>query len=228
MSKFIKIVTMVPLLLGLISCTGSIKEDFKTESAGIRKQQNSYTLTGAKNFLTGYEPTFDDGDIQVVVEIPAGTIDKWEVNKTDGSMKWEFRKGKPRVVKYVGYPGNYGMIPQTLLPKELGGDGDPLDVIVLGSPVERGSVIKCKLIGVLKLLDRGEQDDKLIAVSTDSPLYTVNSLADLNENYKGIAKIVELWFSNYKGTGKIESLGFADKKEAINILNASIEAYKAK
>ena len=46
---------------------------------------------------------------------------------------------KPREVKYLGYPGNYGMIPRTLLPKELGGDGDPLDVIVLGPAVERGS-----------------------------------------------------------------------------------------
>lgn len=41
-------------------------------------------------------------------------------------MKWEFKKGKPRVVSYLGYPGNYGMIPKTLLSKESAGDGDPL------------------------------------------------------------------------------------------------------
>ena len=59
-------------------------------------------------------------------------------------MIWEFKDGKPRIVKYLGYPGNYGMVPKTLLPENLGGDGDPLDVIVLGPQVERGSVIKCK------------------------------------------------------------------------------------
>ena len=224
MSKLIRRITIATLIISLISCSESIKKDSTEDARVVQKQR--YRLTGDKNFLTGYAPTFADDDIQVVVEIPAGTIDKWEVNKADGSMKWEFRNDKPRVVEYVGYPGNYGMIPQTLLPKELGGDGDPLDVIVLGPPVERGSVIKCKLIGVLNLLDRGEQDDKLIAVSTDSPLYTINSLEELNEKYKGISRIVELWFSNYKGPGKMESQGFANKQVATKILNASIEAYK--
>ena len=224
MSKLIRRITIATLIISLISCSESIKKDSTEDARVVQKQR--YRLTGDKNFLTGYAPNFADDDIQVVVEIPAGTIDKWEVNKADGSMKWEFRNDKPRVVEYVGYPGNYGMIPQTLLPKELGGDGDPLDVIVLGPPVERGSVIKCKLIGVLNLLDRGEQDDKLIAVSTDSPLYTINSLEELNEKYKGILRIVELWFSNYKGPGKMESQGFANKQVATKILNASIEAYK--
>jgi len=58
------------------------------------------------------------------------------VKKPDGIMKWAFEDGKPRVIKYLAYPGNYGMIPRTLLPKELGGDGDPLDIIMLG-PLSR-------------------------------------------------------------------------------------------
>jgi len=60
------------------------------------------------------------------------------------------------------------MIPQTLLSKENGGDGDPLDVIILGPSISRGSVVKAHLIGVLKLLDGGEQDDKLIAIIDNS------------------------------------------------------------
>ena len=88
------------------------------------------------------------------------------------------------------------MIPKTLLPEEEGGDGDPLDVIVLRPSVERGSVIKCKLIGVLKLLDGGEQDDKLLAVHESTPLYDVNNLDELNSGFNGITNIVEIWFEN--------------------------------
>ena len=68
------------------------------------------------------------------------------------------------------------MIPRTLLPKELGGDGDPLDVLVLGRALPRGSVVETKVLGVLKLLDRGEQDDKILAVPKECPLHEVTSL----------------------------------------------------
>ena len=100
-----------------------------------------------------------------------------------------------------------------ILSKENGGDGDPLDIIVLGPPVPRSSVVKCKIVGVLRLLDRGEQDDKLLAVSADSPLYEVNDIGDLRNDYKGVLDIVELWFSNYKGPGKMKSKGFGDSVE---------------
>lgn len=180
------------------------------------------------NLLTDYIPLFEDGDINVAVEIPAGTLEKWEVDKIKGQVKLEYVDEEPRIIKYLGYPGNYGMVPRTLLPKELGGDGDPMDVIVLGPPVERGSIVKCKVIGVLYLLDRGEQDDKLIAVSTDSPLYTVNSLEELNENYFGITDILQLWFTNYKGAGKMESKGLGDKEMALKILSSAIEEYQKK
>ena len=117
------------------------------------------------------------------------------------------------------------MIPRTLLPKENGGDGDPLDILVLGAPVERGRVLKCKIIGLLYLSDRGEQDDKLIAVSSRSPMYGVNSIDELNQGYKGVTEIVELWFTNYKGPGKMESKGFGNKKEATAMLNEAIHEY---
>jgi len=190
--------------------------------AGYKDQ---YTLVGEKNFLTGFEPLNPDGDINVIVEIPTGTIEKWEVDKDSGYMIWEFKNDKLRIVKYLGYPGNYGMIPKTLLPEQSGGDGDPLDVIVLGPSVERGSVIKCKLIGVLKLLDGGEQDDKLIAIHESAPLYDVNGIDELNTNYNGVANIVEIWFENYKGPGELESLGFGDEVEAGQILQTAIEEF---
>lgn len=178
------------------------------------------------NLLTDFPPKFEDGDINAIVEIPSGTLAKWEVNKQNGTLEWDKINGKPRVINYLSYPGNYGMIPRTLLSKEQGGDGDPLDVIVLGSSEKRGSAIKCKLIGIMYLIDKGEQDDKLIAVSEKSPLYKVNDITELNKSYKGVSEILKLWFTNYKGIDKMSFKGFGNKKEAEKILHSAIEQYK--
>ena len=81
------------------------------------------------------------GIIIFLLEIPAGTKQKWEVNKNSGLLEWEEKNGKKRIVKFLGYLGNYGFIPQTL-----GGDGDPLDVIDLDESKPRGSVVETKLL----------------------------------------------------------------------------------
>lgn len=187
---------------------------------------DQYTLAGPKHLVHGYPPFDSSGNMNVVVEIPTGTHEKWEVDKATGHLKWEFKKGKPRVVSYLGYPGNYGMIPGTLLPKELGGDGDPLDVIVIGRAVPRGSVVAVRPIGVLKLLDKGEQDDKIIAVLPNSPLGVISDIEELNRKFKGVTDILETWFSHYKGPGKIESKGFAGVADAHHIIEAAAAAYR--
>jgi inorganic pyrophosphatase len=69
----------------------------------------------------------DTGDlIHVVVAIPVGTNEKWEVDNTSGTLMWTEEDGRPRVVAYLPYPGNAGFVQRTLLPRELGGDGGPL------------------------------------------------------------------------------------------------------
>ena len=118
------------------------------------------------------------------------------------------------------------MIPRTLLPKEFGGDGDSLDIILLGPPLNRGDVVSAKLIGVLKLLDNGEHDDKLIAVQLNSPLKKSNSLKELNEQFPGIKEILEKWFTNYKGNGKMKSNGFRNLEEAEKILKEASEQFE--
>ena len=118
------------------------------------------------------------------------------------------------------------MVPRTLLPKELGGDGDPLDIILLGPPLNRGDVVSAKLLGVLKLLDNREQDDKLIAVQFNSPLKKSNSLKELDEQFPGIKEILEQWFTNYKGNGKIKSNGFGNLEEAEKILKEASEQFE--
>ena len=189
------------------------------------KSPDPFTLVSDKNLLTDYKPVDDNGDINVVVEIPTGTTAKWEVVKPSGELNWKFLNGKPRRVKYLGYPGNYGMVPRTIMPKELGGDGDPIDVLVLGPPVARGSVVQAKLIGVLKMIDKGEQDDKLIAVLRDTPFYTSPSIKELDETFLGVTDIIQIWFTNYKGPDKIETEGFGDEIEARRILQSAINAF---
>ncbi len=210
-----------------ISCSDnkSNSETVNSKKETINFKDSIPEQKASKNLWTDFIPMFIDGDINVVIEIPAGTIEKWEVDKSDGQVKHEIKNNKPRIIQYIGYPGNYGMVPRTLLPKELGGDGDPLDVIVLGPPVERGSVVKCKLIGVLNLLDHGENDDKLIAVLENTPLYQVNSIEELDHKYHGISEIIQLWFTNYKGPGKLESIGFGDKDIANTILKSAMAEY---
>jgi inorganic pyrophosphatase len=105
---------------------------------------DAHTLKVEKSFLTGHRPINPDGTVNVVGEIPSGTTAKWEVAKPSGELRWELEDGEPRVVGYLGYPGNYGMLPRTLQSKATGGDGDPLDVIVLGPAVARGTVVRAR------------------------------------------------------------------------------------
>ena len=212
-------------LMGLTACSASLSSDRPGHKQGMISVDR-YTLAGEKHLVRDYSPIDPSGNINVVVEIPTGTTEKWEVDKTTGELRWEIRNGNPRIVNYIGYPGNYGMIPATLLPKNMGGDGDPLDVLVLGSALPRGSIISARAIGVLKLLDRGEQDDKIIAVMADSQWDKVTSMEELEQQFEGVSEIIEIWFSNYKGPGKMESQGFADVAQARNIIRAAIDAYE--
>ncbi|HOZ30867.1 MAG TPA: inorganic diphosphatase [Bacteroidales bacterium] len=226
MKKILLALGLVSIVLLISGCNCNESPANIVSVQDTTQNQSIYVLSGEKHFLKEYEPLCENGDINVVVEIPAGTLEKWEVDKKEGNMKLEFVDEKPRIVQYLAYPGNYGMIPQTLLPKELGGDGDPLDVIVLGDSSPRGSVIQCKVIGVLVMFDRGEQDDKLIAVKKDSPFYDINSIAELDEKFIGVSEIISIWFANYKGPGKIEVVGFEEKQTADNILKTSIEEFE--
>lgn len=163
--------------------------------------------------------------VKMLVEIPAGTIEKYELNKTSGLLQMDSVNGKPRLIDYLGYPANYGMIPKTILPKDKGGDGDPLDIIAIGPPAERGSIIDCKVIGVIKLIDRGEQDDKLIAISSNSSLKHINSIHELQENYPGISEIIETWFTLYKGKEKMVSKGYQNQQKAQEIYTMAKDSF---
>ena len=176
-----------------------------------KHQKNDQTIKRYNSFN-------NNGYINALIEISAGSVEKWEYNKETKQVEIELVNDNPRIINYLGYPANYGMIPETLLSRNNGGDGDPLDIVVLGPPKLMGSIVKCKVIGVLYLIDNFEQDDKLIAISENSNLEHLNDIVELNENYNGLLEIIEIWFTNYKGNDKIKSNGYGNSQSALNIL----------
>lgn len=185
-----------------------------------------YTLVGPRNFMNGYSAITAEGTVHVVVEIPAGCTDKWEVNEEDGLMHWDFKKGKPRWVHYLGYPCNYGMVPRTVLSKKRGGDGDPIDILVLGAAVPRGSVVEARVIGLLRMRDGGELDEKLVAVRENTPFAGLEDIGQLEEQYPGVTGIIETWFAHYKGPGIVETAGFGDAAAAQEILRGAVQDFE--
>lgn len=185
---------------------------------------DTLTVRSGTDFLRDFAATTVAGLAHAVIEIPAGTDEKWEV-KADGVLRWDIKDGKPRHVRYLGYPCNYGMIPRTLLGKELGGDGDPLDVLVLGAALPRGTVVPVRVIGLIRLVDAGDKDDKLIAVAADSALVKAETIADLDGLFPGITSILRTWFENYKGKDALKCAGFGAKTEADALLAAGIASF---
>jgi inorganic pyrophosphatase len=217
-----KLIIFIVLSLIMYSCENDCVQS--TDDPNNQYLDN-YTLAGEKNYYNGYEPMNKDSTFNAVIEIPAGTCQKWEVDKETGFIIWEIKNGAHRVVNYICYPANYGMIPKTLLPEEEGGDGDPIDIIVLGNAIERGKVVKVRIIGMIKLLDGGEKDDKLIGTIEDSQFSDILDMEGLDIKYPGVTSILSTWFSNYKGIGEIEFTGYGTKEEAINELMEAIKKF---
>ncbi|MDR3502340.1 MAG: inorganic diphosphatase [Legionella sp.] len=131
-------------------------------------------------------------EINVIIEIPmnSGPV-KYEVNKDSGVLFVDRFLSTP-----MFYPANYGYIPNTLSE-----DGDPVDVLVITPvPLINGSVIPCRVVGVLKMTDESGVDAKLLAVPTnkltkiyesvesykDLPEYLLNSIKHFFEHYKDL------------------------------------------
>jgi inorganic pyrophosphatase len=152
----------------------------------------------------------NDGLFTAIIVIPAGTNKKFEFN--DDSKKFECEKinGEDRIVNYLPYPGNYGYLLNTYMNPELGGDGDALDVLVIDESIAQGSKVKIEPLAILKLLDNGEEDHKIIAISTNSKINRfVNGIP------KSAEKIITTWFCNYKKNNVIKFQQWGSKEQAI-------------
>jgi len=153
-----------------------------------------------------------DDHYNFYVEIPAGTKQKWEVNK-DGILEWEEIDGEKRVVKFLSYPGNYGFIPQTL-----GGDNDPIDVIDLEESVDRGEVVVRKIIGGMYFEDKKDIDIKLIAIDEKGVFSDYESIDQLILEKPSVMEILKSWFMSYKKPGKMVFYRYINKHESQRII----------
>ena len=162
-------------------------------------------------------PAESEEGVNVIIEIPAGTNHKIEVNKATKQFEVDQIDGKDRIINFLPYPGNYGYIPSTLMDEDRGGDGDALDILVLCESLKTGTKISVIPIATLMLRDGGEIDTKLIAVPVDSTLRVmdINNYQDFVIKYSMAQNIIQDWFLNYKGLGQMEFLGWRDGRYAM-------------
>lgn len=161
-------------------------------------------------------PALTEKGVHAVIEIPAGTNRKIEYDPAAGLFRQDTLAGAPRRIAFLPYPANYGFIPSTLMDTERGGDGDPLDVLVIAEAVPTGTVMEVRPVAALRLLDEGAADTKIIAVPVDSALllFPLEDLDDLLTVYDPVRRIIQEWFVFYEGWGNTNLLGWEDKSFA--------------
>ena len=160
----------------------------------------------------------ENGTINVVVEIPAGSSHKIEWDRKIGVMRLD--RVEP---KLFAKPTNYGFIPQTL-----DEDGDELDVLLItDDPLPTGIVVEATVLGVMKFVDDGEVDDKIIAVPSDDR-HTGNAIKKLEDLPAQLIRQIEFHFNHYKDLKKPGSTvvdGFGGVDEAKQIIAKAIDRW---
>ena len=163
-------------------------------------------------------PVGDDApaEFQVLVEIPKGSKVKYELDKDTGMLKVD------RILySSIHYPANYGFIPRTL-----GDDGDPLDVLVLmQEEVQPLSLLVVRPIGMMHMVDDGENDEKIICVPLEDPEYrSYSHYSELPEH-----RLDELrsFFEDYKKleNKEVNVEDFADADEAMEAVSHAMKLY---
>jgi inorganic pyrophosphatase len=147
-----------------------------------------------------------------IIEIPAFTSTKYEMDKDHNRLRFDRMLKTPMV-----YPGNYGYIPETL-----GGDGDPLDIIMpVSYPIYPTSLVKVKIVGVVLMEDEAGMDEKVIVYpddKVDARYQKINKLSDVPK--ETLDQIVH-FFEHYKDLSKgkfVKIKGIAGKAEAMKII----------
>ena len=157
-------------------------------------------------------------EMNVIVEIPKGSKNKYEIDKETGLIALD------RVMHTSqDMPFDYGFVPQTLWE-----DGDPLDVVILTTyPLHPGILAKVRPVGMMDMVDDGESDVKIIAVPVKDPRW--NEVKDLSDINKHTLKEMEHYFTTYKKLQNKEVVikGFGDKQAAMDAFTKAIAAFKA-
>ena len=155
-------------------------------------------------------------EVNVVIEIPQNSIGlKYEVDKESGAVFVDRFLTAP-----MYYPANYGFVPNTL-----GGDGDPIDVMVI-SPfaIHPGIVITSRVIGVLMMEDEGGMDEKIIAVPASSISKEYDNIKEIADLPELLVKQIKHFFERYKDLEKnkwVKVTGFKSAHEAFELIKTS-------
>jgi inorganic pyrophosphatase len=156
--------------------------------------------------------------VNAIIEIPKGSRAKYEIDKKTGLLKLD------RVLySSVQYPANYGFIPRSL-----GDDHDPLDILVLSQiDVEPLCIVRAKVIGVMRMVDSGEGDDKIIAVAADDvSVNHIESISNLPEHFESeLRQFFEQYTKLENKTVLVEE--FQDRELAKQIIRKALEDYTA-
>lgn len=157
--------------------------------------------------------------VNALIEIPQGSRSKYEIDKKTGLLRLD------RVIySSFHYPVNYGFIPRTL-----GKDGDPLDILVMCSEsIQSLCLVEALVIGNMQMIDTGLIDDKIIAVAVKDPV--VNYITSLSEVPQHFFHVLKNYFEQYKvlEDKMVEINDFQEKEEAFAVIKESIEYYKEK
>ncbi|WP_297574360.1 inorganic diphosphatase [uncultured Campylobacter sp.] len=158
--------------------------------------------------------------INAVIEIPYGSNIKYEIDKESGAVFVD------RVLySSVFYPANYGFVPNTLAE-----DGDPIDILVLNEyPLQAGSVIPCRLIGVLAMEDEAGVDEKLLAVPVSKIDPRFDDIKSIDDLPKATLNKIKNFFETYKllePNKWVKVKNFESAQKAAEMLQSAIERYK--
>ena len=170
------------------------------------------------NILHDIDPKrISPNDFIAVVEIPKGSKNKYELDKETGLIILD------RVLyTSTHYPANYGFIPLTFAD-----DLDPLDVVVLCSePLDPLTLVRCYPVGVIKMLDNGRSDEKIIAIPVSDPTY--NGYRSIFNLPRHVQDEISHFFTVYKQLEKKETAvdEVQGEAEAVEIIEQAIEAYR--
>lgn len=156
--------------------------------------------------------------VHVWIEIPKGSKVKYEVDPNTGLLTVDRILSSATV-----YPHNYGFIPQTR-----GGDGDPLDaLVIMQEPVVPSCFLRAIPIGILHMQDDGEEDAKIIAVHADDPEY--KHIREISQLHAHRQREIQSFFEDYKkNEGKHVQVGpYGTSEDAHAWIASAHNAYKA-
>lgn len=163
--------------------------------------------------------TSEEGFYHMVVEIPAGTNKKYEFDSETMTFEIDQRDGQDRIISFLPYFGNYGFIPSTLSDKAKGGDGDPLDMILLSEAIAQGTIVETIPIATVKLIDAQEEDYKIISVPANENLNVlgVKTFEELKTKHPSVIQIIEIWLKNYD-TDSLVISGWLNETETLEYI----------